>query len=174
MSVMKILSVSILAAILPLATAELSFNLQSTQRKLWGSGGLNGCWGQFHQEGSCVQKVVDSDDPTSDKVKFVPCDKDEPAQMWKFENEENFEYNGLLHNMAGGCLAVRGDIGEGKNLKVLECDETSSKQQWHSDGDSLQLEDYQTVYCVSPNAYPIGSSDPVVLLSCEDTYSLDY
>ena len=122
-----------------------------------------------------MQKVSDPDDPTSDRVKFLPCDDMDPAQMWKFEKEgSNFDYNGLLYNMAGGCLAVRGDVGDGKNLKVLDCDKSNSKQHWYSDGDSLQPEDYRMVYCVSASTYPIGPRDPVVLLDCEDTFSLDY
>lgn len=149
--------------------------MEGTQRKLYGSGGLSGCWGQFHQDEACVQKIVDPDDSTSDKVKFLPCDDMEPAQMWKFENEgDDFDHNGLVYSMAGGCLAIRGSVGEGKNLKVLDCDKANAKQQWYSDGDSLMPEDHQTVYCVSPKTYPIGSRDPVVLMSCEDTFSLDY
>lgn len=171
---MKVLSI-LAVALLPRTVAELSFNLEGTQRALSGSGGLIGCWGQFSQEGACVEKIPDPDDATSDKVKFEPCDDMEPAQMWKFgPGRDDFDYYGLLYNMAGGCLAIRGDVGEGKNLKVQECDDGNAKQQWYSDGDSLHPNDYRWEFCASAASYPINPRDPVVLLSCDDTWSLDY
>lgn len=139
-----------------------------------GDGGLNGCWGQFKQDGSCLQKILDPSDLTAYKVKFMPCNVMEPTQMWKFHNGMDYEYYDLLYNMDGGCLAIRGDVGEGKNLKVMDCDRTKAKQQWYSDGDSLQPVDYQDTYCVSATSFPIAPRDPVVLLKCENAPSLDY
>ena len=140
---------------------------------------LRGYWSDFSQQDFCLERVEDvaSND---DKVKFLPCNETNPAQMWKFDVTpfdgnpgDLFMYSGLLYNMVNGCLAYRGDVELEKNLKVVVCDKNSAKQQWKSDGDTLFLRDYPD-FCVSPLTHPIKARDPVVLLDCATTYSLDY
>ena len=162
-------------AFLSVAGAQVVFKPQKNSRRLRGNEGLNGLWGNLHQYGSCVQKISDPEDTTSDKVKFVPCDDWEPAQMWKFEEEVPYwNYTGLLYNMGGGCLAIRGDVEAGKNLKVLACDTNSAKQQWWADGDSLTPSENPDNLCVSSQREPIEPQDAVVLVDCWETGSLDY
>jgi len=77
--------------------------------------------------------------------------------------------------MNGGCLAVRGDIESGKNLKVIECNENDDKQLWWSDGDSLTLlklaeESRESERCVQAESFPINERDPVVVSPlCSDS-----
>jgi hypothetical protein len=137
---------------------------------------LTGCWYQFSQAGYCVTKIEDPTDATSDKVKFMPCDDTSPAQMWKFDKVDpnpNYMYGGLLFNMHGGCLAIRGNVVAGKNLKVVACNRNNAKLHWLSDGDSLLPRDYRT-FCVSPATKPIERRDRVILRACSLTDSLDY
>jgi len=137
-----------------------------------------GYWGQFSQDGSCLEKVNDPTDETSDKVKFALCEEGNRAQLWKFENENGdeklsiietlrstsnnstgggFLYDGLVYNKAGGCLAIRGNVEEMKNLKVLVCNKNNAQQNWVSDGDSLSPRDSQQ-FCVSsvPSDIPVS------------------
>ena len=188
---MKFFSTFALACILPVATAELEFlpiptpDLEfsddgNSHRNLWGQGGIIGCWGQFHQLGFCVEKVPDPLDATADNVKFLPCDNREPKQMWRFQNpgtEENWYRTGLVYNMDGGCLAIRGPPQSGKWLKVMACNESNNKQLWWGDGDSVttlesQGKDFTKWLCVQAATFPIKTRDPVVLTSLCST-SLD-
>ena len=176
---MKLISLALALSVSSVA-ADLHFQPrpQGSQRSLLRAGDLNGLWGQFATEGFCVEKIEDPGDSTSDKVKFTPCDNTNPAQMWKFDNfnEDNYPdvYTGLLYNMEGGCLAIRGTVELGKNLKVLECDRNNAKQHWTADGDTLMPRDNKE-FCVTLATYPIGDKDPVVLADCaEGTMSLDY
>ena len=132
-------------------------------------------YGQLSQAGFCVQKVDDVLDPTSDKAKFLPCDDRNPAQMWKFSKANpnpNFERGGLLTNKEGGCLAIRGDVMDGKNLKVLDCEKNNPKHHWLSTGDNILPRDYRK-YCVAPAVLPVKPRTAVVLYDCDDTASLD-
>ena len=132
-------------------------------------------YGQLSQSGFCVQKVDDPSDPTSNKVKFLPCDDTNQAQMWKFSKTDpnpNFERGGLLTNKEGGCLAIRGDVTSGKNLKVLDCDRNNPKNHWLSTGDNVLPREYRK-YCVAPEVQPVKPRTAVVLYDCEDTASLD-
>jgi hypothetical protein len=139
--------------------------------------GLRGCWSSFSQGGYCMEKIDDTVDTTSDKVKFLTCNAMKPAQFWKFDktidDSTNNLYGGLIYNMAGGCLAIRGPYVDGKNLKVLDCNRNNPRQHWLSDGDTLFPRDSKG-FCVSPPSNPIKAGDIAVLRDCEDTFSLDY
>ena len=133
-------------------------------------------FGPMSQAGFCVQKIDDPADPTSDKVKFLPCDETVAAQMWRFSKTDHpspkYMKGGLITNKEGGCLAIRGDVTEGKNLKVLECDTNNPKHHWLSTGDNVLPRDYRK-YCAAPGIEPIKPRTAVVLYDCEDTSSLD-
>lgn len=139
--------------------------------------GLRGCWSTFSQAGFCMEKVDDAADATSDKVIFLTCDDMKPAQFWKFDKTTDdgtsFMYGGLLYNMAGGCLAIRGSFAVGRNVKVVACNRNNAKQHWLSDGDTLFPRDNRE-FCVSPVSNPIKAGQTAVIRDCEDTYSLDY
>lgn len=174
-------ALSILALLMTRAAAELYFDLAArTLAARCSANYSKECWGQFHQDGFCMQKIPDPHDDISDKVKFLPCRDDVPAQMWQFESVERGYLNGLLYNRVGGCLAILGTIRKGKNLKVVQCDASKSKQQWWSDGDSLNPFGYQPIpnrnptYCVSPKSDPIKQRDAVILKDCGEAFSLDY
>jgi hypothetical protein len=140
--------------------------------------GLHGCWDSFSQRDFCMEKVDDPADASSDKVTFQACDEMKPAQFWKFDrfidDDTSLMYGGLLYNMAGGCLAIRGNYELGKNLKVVPCNRNDAKQHWLSDGDTLFPRDSRD-FCVSPpSSDVIKACDPAILRDCEDAYSLDY
>ena len=179
-------------SVIATATAELEFRPHegnNARRALFRGNDLKGCWGNFHQDGFCVEKIVDPDDTGSDKVKMTPCDGTNPAQMWKFDkNDENagdfLPHYGLVYNMEGGCLGIRGSVVAGKNVKVFECDRNNPKQHWKSDGDSVAPRDYKDL-CLNPagrqrldddgdDDYTVENKDPVAVVDCEDTNSLDY
>jgi hypothetical protein len=175
---MKIISLAFALSVSAVAATELRFQPQSSQgqRSLFRMGDLNGLWGQFATDDYCVEKIADGGDTESDKVKFTPCDNTNPAQMWKFDVHKgnDFLYTGLLYNMEGGCLAIRGTAALEKNLKVLECNRNSAKQHWEADGDTMWPRD-NPEFCVTSGTFPINFKAPVVLVDCEaGVYSLDY
>ena len=126
----------------------------------------------------CLEMIEDTIDTSSNKVEFMPCDDTAPSQMWKFDQDpafnQNYQWGGLVYNMAGGCLAVVGPVQEGKNLKVVNCGRNNAQQHWLSDGDSLLPRDTRSL-CVASEVYPIGERGAVVLKECDDMAdSLDY
>jgi hypothetical protein len=174
------------AVFVSLTAAELSFtevpsnNLRRGLRGNSGSNGegLTGYWGQFHHLNFVCKRL-----PTwriQPPIRSNSCPVIEPKQMWRFQDEgEHWNRTGLVYNMDGGCLGVRGDVAEGKNLKVLECDQNNAKQQWWTDGDSLELleqranyDDWNNFLCVEAETHPIKPKDPAVFSDCSD--SLDY
>ena len=165
-------SFSNLLLVVPFAMvrAQVSFEPHKHQKPhLRGIEGLNDLWGSLHQNGFCIQQIENTEDNTSELVKFVSCDEWEPAQMWKFDD------TGLLSNMHGGCLSVREAV-DGNNLIIADCDFSDSKQHWWSDGDSLTPLYNPDYLCVSSTSgqEPIESKDAVILKDCEDAGALDY
>ena len=139
----------------------------------------NGCWWQFHYYHGdyCVEKIDDPGDKTSDKVKFTRCDDTNPGQMWKFDKEypnDRFKHGGLLYNMKGGCLAIRGNVEEGKNLKVVDCNRNNAKQHWLSDGDTLFLRDNRDCCVGTEDHHAISDHGRVCLCHCHGRTFLDY
>jgi hypothetical protein len=116
------------------------------------------------------------DGDVTSKVKFVACDwyYADPTQMWRFEGvgPKDYKYAGLLFNRAGGCLAVRGEIKLGKNLRVMECDNDDLAQQWIGDGESLWPRSNRDL-CVNAITFPIRNRDPARLVDCDMSWSLD-
>jgi hypothetical protein len=136
-------------------------------------------WGYFVMDGDeeCLTKVPNPQDTDVSKVKFLPCDwyYSDRNQMWRFEGEAdiNCEYSGLLFNRDGGCLAVRGEIKLGKNLRVMECDNNELAQQWIADGDVLWPSSNRDL-CVNAVTFPIRNRDPARLVDCDTSWSLDF
>ena len=76
-----ILNFAFALSVIATATAELEFRPHegdNARRALFRGNDLRGCWGNFHQDGFCVEKIVDPDDTGSDKVKMTPCDGTNP------------------------------------------------------------------------------------------------
>jgi Ricin-type beta-trefoil lectin domain len=158
------------------ANEDRDTNLRALQ--VTSGSGLKGCWSSISQFGFCVDKVDDPADTTSDQVKFLACNNMKRTQFWKFDkfidDDTPNKYGGLLYNMAGGCLAIRGDYETGKNLKVMTCNRNNPKQHWISDGEFFSPRDSRG-FCVSSPGDVIKARDPVILIACSDTtYSFDY
>lgn len=161
------------------ATADLNFKVisQDNQRALRGAD-LGGTWGVFTQDGFCIEKIIDYENPFSNKVKFTECSNGNnlPSQMWKFDKlhpNERYTYGGLLYNMDGGCLTIIEDLTQRENLKVVECNKSNDKQHWVADGDTLSPREDKEL-CVAPLVHPVRNRDQVGLLDCDSVYSLDY
>ena len=173
------MKIILLAFSVSAAAAHLHFEPRPvTRRSLRVNEDLKGTWGSLGLGGTgfCMEKIVDTTDTASDKVKFSHCDGTNPSQMWKFDKygDGSFDPSGLVYNMDGGCLGIRGDYEQGKNLEILGCDRNNAKQHWVLAGDDLRARDERELCVTDHSEYgELSNKDPVVLEDCGGM-SMDY